>query len=630
MNWGVLICQYVLTSSQALRHKNQSLPFYPKFLNLKTMNNNVEEIKARLNIVDVVGEYVRLTKAGTNWKGLCPFHHEKSPSFMVNEEKQIFHCFGCTKGGDVFTFVQEMESLEFREVLKMLADKAGVQLEQYKSEDTGNKKRIMAALELATKFYETQLWKGMGKDKILGYLHGRALTNESIQKFRLGYAPAGWDNISKFLVGRGFSMEEIAQTGLLVQKDQAGKYYDRFRDRVMFPIADAMGGVVGYSARVAPGGDESQAKYINTPETVVYHKSKVLYGLQHAKQEIKKQDSVLLVEGNMDVIAAAQAGLGNVVAVSGTALTLEQITMLKRYTDNIAMLFDMDSAGQNAARKSADLCFQKGVNVKIVALSDGKDAADVVAKDSSLLTKAVKEAKDALEYFFAAASAKYDRYTADGKNSIAQEILAHVAQLENKIEKSHWIKKIAHELDVEENVIAGVLKTAISGVQRSVEPQVSQSEQQASFQKRSDVIRDSLLGVIVSSSELWKDIFEKEADKDWVKSDPLVQFVLEKGSKSKFSFDIFAAGIEDERLMERLRKIYFDAKYRFTQDDVVEYSPDDLRLLADGYISQYTKELQKERLHSIIREIEKAEQIGDKKTLAELMSEFTRLSQQSK
>ncbi|HOX10427.1 MAG TPA: DNA primase, partial [Candidatus Moranbacteria bacterium] len=300
------------------------------------MNNNVEEVKARLNIVDIVSEYVRLTKAGANWKGLCPFHHEKSPSFMVNEDKQIFHCFGCAKGGDVFTFVQEMESLEFREVLKMLADKAGVQLEQYKSEDTGNKKRILAALELATKFYETQLWKGMGKDKIMQYLHERGLTDKSIQKFRLGYAPNGWDNIIKFLTGRGFTIQEIAQTGLLVEKtadsnqntaNSNKNFYDRFRDRIMFPISDNMGNVIGYSARVAPGGDESQAKYVNTPETVVYHKSKVLYGLNHAKQDIKNKNYVLLVEGNMDVIASSQAGLGNVVAVSGTALTPDQILM---------------------------------------------------------------------------------------------------------------------------------------------------------------------------------------------------------------------------------------------------------------------------------------------------------------
>lgn len=603
------------------------------------MNNNVEEVKARLNIVDIVSEYVRLTKAGANWKGLCPFHHEKSPSFMVNEDKQIFHCFGCAKGGDVFTFVQEMESLEFREVLKMLADKAGVQLEQYKSEDTGNKKRILAALELATKFYETQLWKGMGKDKIIQYLRDRGLTDESIQKFRLGYAPNGWDNIIKFLTGRGFTIQEIAQTGLLVEKtadsnqntaNSSKNFYDRFRDRIMFPISDNMGNVIGYSARVAPGSDETQAKYVNTPETVVYHKSKVLYGLSHAKQEIKNKNYVLLVEGNMDVIASSQAGLGNVVAVSGTALTPDQISMLKRYTDNIAMLFDMDSAGQQAAEKSANLCFEKEMNVKVVALSDGKDAADVVQKDPSLLIKSVKESTSAMEYFFKNILEKYDSKSAEGKNNVAKDILEHVAHIENKIEKSSWIKKIAHELDVEENVINSVLKTVESSVVSSVKKQDQAEDQPAAFQKRADVIRDCLLGVIMSDADIWKETFDKEKESEWVKNDSLTSFVLESGSMANFSFDGLMSKIDDERAIEKLRKIYFDTKYRFTAEEITEQSREDLRKMAGSYKTQYVKELQKERLHSIIREIEKAEQKGDKETLANLMSEFTKLSQKTR
>jgi len=603
------------------------------------MNNNVEEVKARLNIVDIVSEYVRLTKAGANWKGLCPFHHEKSPSFMVNEDKQIFHCFGCAKGGDVFTFVQEMESLEFREVLKMLADKAGVQLEQYKSEDTGNKKRILAALELATKFYETQLWKGMGKDKIIQYLRDRGLTDESIQKFRLGYAPNGWDNIIKFLTGRGFTIQEIAQTGLLVEKtadsnqntaNSSKNFYDRFRDRIMFPISDNMGNVIGYSARVAPGSDETQAKYVNTPETVVYHKSKVLYGLSHAKQEIKNKNYVLLVEGNMDVIASSQAGLGNVVAVSGTALTPDQISMLKRYTDNIAMLFDMDSAGQQAAEKSANLCFEKEMNVKVVALSDGKDAADVVQKDPSLLIKSVKESTSAMEYFFKNILEKYDSKSAEGKNNVAKDILEHVAHIENKIEKSSWIKKIAHELDVEENVINSVLKTVESSVVSSVKKQDQAEDQPAAFQKRADVIRDCLLGVIMSDADIWKETFDKEKESEWVKNDSLTSFVLESGSMANFSFDGLMSKIDDERAIEKLRKIYFDTKYRFTAEEITEQSREDLRKMAGSYKAQYVKELQKERLHSIIREIEKAEQKGDKETLANLMSEFTKLSQKTR
>jgi DNA primase len=593
------------------------------------MNNNVEEIKGRLNIVDIVGEYVRLTKAGANWKGLCPFHGEKSPSFMVNEEKQIFHCFGCAKGGDVFTFVQEIESLEFREVLKILAEKAGVQLEEYKGGQTfDNKKRIIAALELATKFYETQLWKGPGREKIMQYLHERGISDESIQNFRLGYAPGGWDNISKFLLERGFTLDEIEKTGLLVKKENSSSTYDRFRDRIMFPIQDIMGAVIGYSARVAPGNDETQAKYINTPETIVYHKGKALYGIFLAKGEIKRKNYVLLVEGNLDVIASHQAGLTNTVAVSGTALTSEQILMLKRYSENIAMLFDMDAAGQAAAQKSADLCLQKGVNVKIVTLDDGKDAADVAAKDPQLLIEAVKKSILAMEYFFNEALKRFDKKTADGKQHIAKAILVHVVNIENQIERAHWTKKVAHELDVEEKVINDMLKAINPNVGRLEQGIVNEVSENASFQKRSDILKESLVGLILSNARAWKEFSESEIEKDWAKEDTMIQFILKNGLSANFSFDNLLASIDDQRAIEKLRKIYFNAKYLFTSDGVVEYAEDELRRLIADYIAQYIRELQKERLHDIIKQIENAEQKGDKETLAKLMSEFTRLSQE--
>ena len=231
------------------------------------MDSDVEEIKNRLNIVDVLGEYIRLDKAGANFRAVCPFHNEKTPSFMVSEEKQIWHCFGCGKGGDIFGFVMEMEGLEFREALRLLAEKAGIQLKSYNSKETEKKNRTLEILELATKFYEVQLWKGDGKVKILKYLRERGLRDQTIKEFRLGYAPRGWRNVLIFLTKRGYKIEEIAKTGLLVQKTtnsgqrtaSSDNYYDRFRDRIIFPIADYSRKIVGYSARVAPGGDESQA-----------------------------------------------------------------------------------------------------------------------------------------------------------------------------------------------------------------------------------------------------------------------------------------------------------------------------------------------------------------------------------
>jgi DNA primase len=606
------------------------------------MNNNVEEIKARLNIVDVVGEYVRLTKGGANWKGLCPFHSEKSPSFMVNEEKQIFHCFGCSKGGDVFTFVQEIESLDFRETLKMLAEKAGVQLAEYKGapQEKDQKKRVLEALELATKFFETQLWKGMGREKILGYLSGRGISDDSIRNFRLGFAPAGWDNILKFLLERGFSLEEISKTGLLVEKSldatqdtrykiqDTKKYYDRFRDRIMFPIQDAMGVVVGYTARVAPGQDESQAKYINTPETLVYHKSKALYGLFYAKQAIKQKNFTLLVEGQMDVIACHQAGLTNTVAVSGTALTGEHVTILKRYSDNVKMLFDMDSAGRGAAKKSADLCFGQDVKVKIVTLSDGKDAAEVALKDPQLLLAAVASSVAAVEAFFAEALKEFDQKTAEGKRNIANSVLSHVANMPNQIEKNYWIKKLAHQLDVEEKVISDVLKSltpsSFVSTSRGKEPE----KESAKFQNRAEIVRDLLAGLILSDKEIWKETLEKIGSNDWVQADKLLKFLFEKGPQVDFSYENLLESVAEEQ-KKRLSELYFAAKYRFSQDGVVEYAGEELRQLVNVHVEQYLKELHKNKLHSIMKEIKSAEERGDKETLGKLMGEFAKLSQEN-
>ncbi len=606
------------------------------------MNNNVEEIKARLNIVDVVGEYVRLTKGGANWKGICPFHSEKSPSFMVNEEKQIFHCFGCGKGGDVFTFVEEIESLDFRETLKMLAEKAGVQLEEYKGapQEKDHKKRTLEALELATKFFETQLWKGMGKEKILGYLNERGISDDSIRNFRLGFAPAGWDNILKFLQARGFSLEEISKTGLLVQKNpdplKANSYkleasfYDRFRDRIMFPVEDAMGVVIGYSARVAPGQDESQAKYINTPETLVYHKSKALYGLSRAKQNIKQKNFTLLVEGQLDVIAAHQAGLSNTVAVSGTALTAEHVTILKRYSDNVSMLFDMDSAGKQAAQKSADLCFQQDVKVKMVTLTEGKDAAEVAAKDPQLLLSAVASSPEAVESFFADALKQFDQKTAEGKRSIANAVLSHVANIASQIERTHWIKKLAHQLDVEEKVISDVLKALSPSNYVNIAQAKNFEKEKASFQDRAEIVRDLLGGLIISDPKIWKETLEKENDKAWVKNDKLLSFIFEKGPQVDFSYENLLESIAEEQTKKRLSELYFTAKYRFSQDGVVEYAGDELRQLIEVHVDQYEKQLHKNKLHSIMKEIKSAEERGDKEALAKLMSQFSALSQETK
>jgi len=364
---------------------------------------------------------------------------------MISEEKQIWHCFGCGKGGDIFSFVMEIEGLEFREALKILAEKAGVEIKKISRRQIEEKNKSAEILELATKFYETQLWKGAGKIKIINYLKERGLKEESIKSFRLGYAPAGWRNILEFMIKRGYKIDEIKKTGLLVEKqdsriqnskfkNQNSRYYDRFRDRIIFPIGDITGKIIGFSARVAPGGDESQAKYVNTPETESYHKSRVLYGIDKAKTKIRQNDFVFLVEGNMDVIACHQAGMENTVAVSGTALTEEQLNIIKRYTGKIKIGFDMDQAGELATQKSLGLCFEKELNTYVVELPEGKDAAELAKKDPQKLEMSVKNAQEAMEYLLQKSILKNDKNKATGQKAIAEEMLGYINYFSNPVE----------------------------------------------------------------------------------------------------------------------------------------------------------------------------------------------------
>ena len=610
------------------------------------MNSSVEDIKSRINIVDFIGEYVKLQNAGVNWKALCPFHNEKTPSFVVSEEKQIWHCFGCDKGGDIFSFLMEIEGVEFKEALKILAEKAGVELARYgyNPRAAASKNRTLEILELASKFYEKQLWDGSGKEKILGYLRERSLKDKTIKEFRLGYAPPGWDNMLKFLIAREYKIEEILKTGLLVQRtvnseqgtmnsEQGNNCYDRFRDRIIFPIADVMGRVVGFSARVAPGGDESQAKYVNTPETEAYHKSAALYGIDKAKQEIKDKKFVLLVEGNMDVIASHQAGIKNTVAVSGTALTPQQLDILKRYTDNIKMFFDMDEAGQAAALRSAELAFQKDINVSIVRLEKGKDAADAVKENPKEFLEAVKNSVSAMEYFFRQAFEKHNKDGARGKKMIAEELLNIIKNFSNEIEKTHWIKKLAQKLEVDEKALVGALERISSKPPIREAAQEEEEGDNWLAEKKTEIIKRKIIGLMLADSQVWKRVVEKEKERFLFlfQNDGIFKDMAEKGKQAGFEFEKFLALLENEKQKEILRDLCFKSRYQFGDNqEIKENSFKDSWRLTEQYLKNAEQELYKEKLEAIIKDIEKAEKVGDKNMAGILMKEFSKISQKLK
>lgn len=427
--------------------------------------DEVEQIKERLDIVDVISSYLTLKKAGANMKAPCPFHNEKTPSFMVSPERQTFKCFGCGEGGDVFTFIEKMEGVDFYNALKILADRAGVKL-QNKSVRYGEKE---FKSDRKTRIFEINDWAKKLFHKILidhpkavharEYVQKRGMNDETIKKFEIGYAPDSWDLLTKFLKGKGYSIEEIVQAGVAIRNDR-GDCYDRFRGRIMFPINNIMGLTVAFTSRIIKD-DPKQAKYINSAESPIYIKGKTIYGLDKAKMAIKEADLAVFVEGNMDVIACHQVGFKNVVATSGTAITEDQIKILSRYASEIAFSFDTDTAGEAAMKKAIRIALQNDINSKIIALSGPfKDPDEAIKADPKNWQRAVENGKPALEYWIDLLIRKEPSLSVTSRKKIAKEILPIIKIIFSDIEKEHYIKYLATKLSVSEKaLIDALLKT---------------------------------------------------------------------------------------------------------------------------------------------------------------------------
>lgn len=414
--------------------------------------NEVEEIKDKLDIVDYVGRVVSLKKTGQNYKGLCPFHSEKTPSFVVSQDKQIFHCFGCNEGGDIFAWVMKIDGLEFVEALKKLASDAGIALSKsYNPEKSDRREKLFSINEEACLFFEENLKNDIGK-KALNYLKKRKLTDKTIHDFRLGYAPGGNDLIKK-LIGEGYEKKDLVAAGVAKVKD--GRLIGQFRSRLTFPIINPGGRVVGFSARVL---DDSLPKYINTPSTDIYDKSGILYGIYKAKEHVRKQDHAIVVEGNMDCIASYQAGVKNAVASSGTALTERQLDILKKFSSNIKLAFDIDPAGDMATKRAIELAFKKGINIKIVEIPEGKDPADVVAKDPQKWVEAVKQATYVMDYLFDKLFTKDTEKDILKKKKATQEFISFIVKLDDHVEKDHYVKKLAQKIGASVDAIQKTLE----------------------------------------------------------------------------------------------------------------------------------------------------------------------------
>lgn len=414
----------------------------------------LEEIRSRCDIVDIISEYVSLKPAGKGFKALCPFHEEKTPSFMVSPEKQLFHCFGCGEGGNVFNFVMKFEKVDFFEAVKMLAKKAGVTLPTDEKKENflyRQKERLYKLNSLVVNYYRECLFRTLRGKKIIDYLKKRGINDKTIEQYRLGYAPPEWDVLTNFLKKKGYSYEELIKAGLTKRSKTEDKFLDYFRDRIIFPIFNVQGKIVGFGGRVL---DDSLPKYINSPETLIYNKGSNLYSLNFAKEDIRKKNSVIIVEGYTDILIVQQYGFNNGVASLGTALTIKQVELIKRFTDSVLIAYDADSAGNIATLRSLDLLIKAGLEVKVIVLPQKYDPADfLVKRGNKAFQSLIDSSLSLMDYKLKLLYAKYSSNTIEGKVNIFKEILPTLGVIDNEVELRAQIKKMSEELKLSEEAI---------------------------------------------------------------------------------------------------------------------------------------------------------------------------------
>ena len=570
------------------------------------MLSSIDEIKDRLDIVEVIGGYIKLQKSGQNFRALCPFHSEKTPSFFVSPTRQLWHCFGgCNEGGDIFKFIMKIEGVEFGDALRILAQKAGIEIKKENPKIRSERERLYEVCELATKFFEEQLKQSKIGQDAKSYLLDRKINQESLKKWRIGYAPDTWQGLFNFLISKNYSKEEIKKAGLGLSSER-GSFYDRFRGRIIFPIFDLSSNVIGFTGRIFKNKDKDEiAKYVNTPQSLLYDKGRILYGLNRAKVEIRKKNTCILVEGNIDLIMVHQAGFENTVAVSGTALTDYQLSILKRYSDNLLIAFDMDSAGQAATKRGIDLAQAQGFNIKIITLTEGKDPAEIISKDPEEWKKSLEGAKAILDFYFDTAFFERDLNSPEEKKEIADILLPVIKRISNKIEQAHWTQKLAKKLSIREEIVQEQLKdTKFKEV--GIKSGYINKEKPSNLlvKTRKDTLEETILSLILKKPK--KITLIKE------------EFFSYFSSKFKIIFTELKEGKSPQNIDFISHLSFFED---FFKDEEIDYDVEIKACLRE------IKRLEiKNKLDKISQEIKRAEDICDLKKVDNLTQEFNELS----
>lgn len=579
------------------------------------MQDAKEEIRSRLNIEDVVGEYVRLQRAGRSLKGLSPFQDEKTPSFMVSPDKHVWYDFSSNQGGDIYAFIMQVEGLDFPGAMELLARKAGVDLSLYQDNNKGvgkKKKRLFELLQVATKYYQQTLLKNQ---HALEYVtKTRHLNKKVIQDFMIGYAPNTQDSIVSFLKKKGFSDAEIREAGMT---NRAAK--DLFRSRLMVPLADANGEVIGFTGRLI-SNDPKAPKYLNTPQTLLYDKSRHVFGLHQAKEAIRKQDKAVIVEGNLDVVSSHQANVYNVVAAAGTALTEQHLKIIKRFTGNISLAFDNDRAGLAATERAIEMSQQLGIELTIISLpEDAKDPDELIQHNPELWKKAIEGAKPVVDWVLAEYEKRHDVASAEGKRKYSTAGLGIIEKLQDPIEQEHYLKIVAAKTGVSLEAVKSKLSKYASDESQKTLRKVSTDNQ--IIAAKQNVNQDKLLSIAVLDPKVRGLLIELQS-KDFGSSEQqaLLQYL-------KTMPDVELSGDLPQSLQELetyVKILLLRADERYKQWDDIDRYDETAKLVR--LVKQNTRENQKRQL---IEDLRQAETLGDEAEMKKLRNELNEIIKES-
>lgn len=581
------------------------------------MDDQVGEVKQKTDIVSIIGERIELKKAGRNYKANCPFHGEKTPSFMVSPELQIYKCFGCSRGGDVFTFLEEFEGMEFGEAITYLAERAGVKLVKFRGGEASEKEKLIDIHSQTSKFYQYFLLNHPAGKKALSYLvKDRGLKKETIEEFQIGYSPDEPYLLSKFLVGKKkLDPRDIERAGIGVARGTS--VYDRFRGRVVFPLFDHRGNPVGFSGRVLPWGMKDTAKYINSPETPIYHKSKVLYGLNLTRNFIKKKGVAIIVEGELDAISSYQAGIKNVAAIKGSALTEDQVALLSRFAGKFILALDSDLAGDSAARRGINVAQKAGVEIKVAKIEGGKDPDEVARHDLESFKKSLINAVGVWDFLIDSTFKKYDSKMGEGKAKIMRELAPVLREIENKVLESHYAGILAKRLGVSvESVMEEIEKAAGAQAQTvSAKTDIAESEKD-----RNTILENRLLTLIF---HLDPEILKKDSIQKVITS-PLNLRIIEEFNKyirgkKKIDIGVFANSLPPE-LFDGFASLIFTGPEAFSEEEEIYRKELDL-------VEKELKILRiRENLKVLSEKIRDLEEKGDKERLLKAQGKFKKLA----